>query len=98
MFHFSDFNIKPKENTFTGKKIDIDDILNIEIIINKYQIKDSTKKSNTKYLTLQIEIDNIQRIVFTGSKNLIDLISQVPEDKFPFSTTIKKNDRRLEFT
>ncbi|CRH24897.1 hypothetical protein M2T28_14545 [Elizabethkingia miricola] len=98
MFHFSDFNIKPKENAFTGKKIDIDDILNIEIIIYKYQIKDSTKKSNTKYLTLQIEIDKIQRIVFTGSKNLIDLITQVPEDKFPFFTTIKKNDRRLEFT
>ncbi|HFI4796481.1 TPA: hypothetical protein ACGQK4_002200 [Elizabethkingia anophelis] len=98
MFHFSDFNIKPKENTFTGKKIDIDDILNIEIIINKYQIKDSIKKSNSKYLTLQIEINKTHRIVFTGSKNLIDLISQVPEDKFPFSTTIKKNDRRLEFT
>ncbi|MDV3537943.1 hypothetical protein CMU94_02250 [Elizabethkingia anophelis] len=98
MFHFSDFNIKPKENTFNGKKIDTDDILNIEIIIHKYQIKDSIKKSNTKYLTLQIELDKTQRIVFTGSKNLIDLITQVPDEKFPFITTIKKTDRRLEFT
>ena len=37
-------------------------------------------------------------VVFTGSKTLMDLISQVPKDGFPFKTTIKKNDKRLEFT
>lgn len=98
MFNFSDLNIKPKENTFTGKKIDVDDILNIEIIVYGHQIKDSTKKQNTKYLTLQIEFENIKRVVFTGSKNLMDLISQVPENKFPFKTTIRKIDKRLDFT
>lgn len=98
MFNFKDLNIKPKENTFTGKKIDIDDVLNVEVIVHGYEIKDSTKKQNTKYLTLQIEFENIKRVVFTGSKNLMDLISQVPIDKFPFKTTIRKNDKRLEFT
>ncbi|ANF51726.1 hypothetical protein A0O34_14975 [Chryseobacterium glaciei] len=98
MFNFKDLNIKPKENTFIGKKIEIDDILNIEVIIHGFEIKDSTKKAGTKYLTLQVEKEENKRVVFTGSKNLMDLISQVPEDKFPFKTTIKKNDKRLLFT
>ena len=98
MFNFSELNIKPKENTFTGKKIEIDDILNTEIIVEGFKIQDSTKKQGTKYLTLQIEKEENKRVVFTGSKNLMDLINQVPKDKFPFKTTIKKNDKRLEFT
>lgn len=98
MFHFKDFAIKPKENIFTGKKIEIDDLLNIEIIVERFKIEDSKKKQGTKYLTLQIEKENSKRIVFTGSKNLMDLITQVPKDKFPFKTIIKKNDKTLEFT
>lgn len=98
MFHFKDFAIKPKENTFTGKKIEIDDVLNIEIIVERFKIEDSKKKQGTKYLTLQIEKENNKRIVFTGSKNLMDLITQIPKDKFPFKTIIKKNDKTLEFT
>ena len=98
MYSFSDFKITPKENTFTGKKIDVDDILNIEIIIHTFKITDSTKKAGTKLLTLQIEYENKKRIVFTGSKNLQDLISQVPESGFPFKTKIQKNDKRLDFT
>lgn len=98
MFNFKDLGIKPKENLFTGKKIEIDDVLNIEIIVEGFKIEDSKKKHGTKYLTLQIEVEEIKRIVFTGSKNLMDLISQVPKDKFPFKTTIRKNDKRLEFT
>lgn len=98
MFNFKDLGITPKNTQFTGKKIDIDDIINIEIIVHGFEIKDSTKKHGTKYLTLQIEKDQIKRVVFTGSKNLIDLIQQVPKDKFPFKTTIAKQDKRLEFT
>lgn len=98
MFNFRDLGITPKENQFNGKKIEIDDILNTEISVHGFKIEDSKKKQGTKYLTLQIEIELIKRVVFTGSKNLMDLISQVPKDKFPFKTTIKKNDKRLEFT
>lgn len=98
MFNFKDLGITPKESAFVGKKIDIEDVLNLPISVLGYEIKDSTKKANTKYLTLQIETEENKRVVFTGSKNLMDLISQVPKDKFPFTTTIKKNDRRLDFT
>ncbi|MGV4413850.1 MULTISPECIES: hypothetical protein [Chryseobacterium group] len=78
--------------------MDVDDVLNIEIAVLGFEIKDSTKKAGTKYLTLQIEVNENKRVVFTGSKTLMDLISQVPKDGFPFKTTIKKNDKRLEFT
>ncbi len=98
MFNFSDLNIKPKENTFTGKKMDIDDILNEEIIVSAYDVKPSKKKADSDYLTLQIEFNKNRRVLFTGSKTLIDQITQVPDDKFPFKTKIKKNDKRLEFT
>lgn len=98
MFNFKDLGITPKESAFIGKKIDVEDVLNLPITVLAYEIKDSTKKANTKYLTLQIETEESKRVVFTGSKNLMDLISQVPKDKFPFTTTIKKHDRRLDFT
>lgn len=98
MFNFKDFGIKPKENAFTGKKIDVEDLLNEEIIVFDYDIKDSTKKAGTKYLTLQIEVDTKRRVVFTGGKTLMDVIEQIPKDNFPFKTIIRKNDKRLEFT
>ncbi len=98
MFNFKDLGIKPKENTFTGKKIDIENLLDEEIIVHDFEIGDSKHFEGTKCLTLQIEIEKRKRIVFTSGKTLMAQINEVPEDKFPFTTTIKKNDRRLEFT
>lgn len=98
MFNFKDLGINPQNPQFSGKKIDVDDILNVEVIVHGFEIKDSTKKQGTKYLTLQIEKDQVKRVVFTGSRNLMDVIAQVPKDKFPFKTTIVKQDKRLEFT
>ena len=98
MFKFSDLGIKTNENANTKKKIDVDDVLNMEIIVHRFKIENSTKKVGTKFLTLQIEYENNKRVVFTGSKILQEQIEQVPENKFPFKTTIKKNDKRLEFT
>ena len=98
MFNFRDLGIEPQNKQFSGKKIDVDDVLNIEIIVHGFEIKDSTKKAGTKYLTLQIEKEENKRVLFTGSNNLMDVISQIPNDKFPFKTTIIKQDRGLEFT
>ena len=98
MFKFSELGIKTNENENTKKKIDVDDVLNMEIIVHRFKIENSTKKVGTKFLTLQIEYENNKRVVFTGSKILQEQIEQVPENKFPFKTTIKKNDKRLEFT
>ncbi len=98
MNNFKDFGIKSKTKSFTGEKIDIERIFNVEIIIEDFKIEDSTAKPGTKRLTLQIIKSDEKRIIFTGSKNLIETISEVPKDKFPFTTKIIKNEKRFEFT
>lgn len=98
MNNFKDFKIKPKLNSFTGDKIKIDRILNTEITVLKYKIENSKVKSGTELLTLQIEKAGTRHIVFTGSKFLIEMIRDVPEDGFPFKTTIMKESEHLEFT
>ena len=98
MKSFKDFNIKPAFTAFTGDKINIDKLLNIEITIHDFKIEDSTKITGTKRLTLQIEHKGDRRVVFTGAKILQQLIQQVPKENFPFTTTIIKQDEHLEFT
>ncbi|WP_286385121.1 hypothetical protein [Myroides odoratimimus] len=76
----------------------MDRILNTEIVVYGYDIKDSTVKAGTKLLTLQISRNETKHIVFTGSKVLQDMIQQVPKENFPFKTTIVRESERLEFT
>jgi hypothetical protein len=47
---------------------------------------------------MQIEFNERMRVIFTGSKYLIDQIQKVPSDKFPFITTIEQTDDRFDFT
>jgi hypothetical protein len=98
MIQFKDLGIEPEVNYFVGKSISIDEILNLPITVSGFKVEPSKKKVNTNYLTLQIEIENKKRVVFTGATILIQTIKKVPEDKFPFSTTIVKKNEYLEFT
>ena len=98
MTAFKDFGIKAKPNSFTGDKIKIDKVLNQEITVHAFKIAKSTKKENTDYLTIQIEKDKTRYVIFTGSTILMQMIKEVPEDKFPFKTTIVKNNDYPEFT
>ena len=50
MFNFKDLGITPKNIQFTGKKIDMDDIINIDIIVHGFEIKDSTKTVSYTHL------------------------------------------------
>lgn len=95
---FKEFGITPKVDYFTGKSISIDEILNLEIIVHAYKIAPSKKKQNTDYLTLQIEIDGKNRVLFTGSTVLMQIIKQVQQSDFPFTTKIVKKNEYLEFT
>jgi hypothetical protein len=98
MNSFKDLNIKPISLSFVGEKVRMTKILNYEIIVHDYTIKDSEKKPGTKYLTLQISRRSEKEIVFTGSKTLMDMIEQVPKEKFPFTTTITQEDQMFQFT
>ncbi|ODS87274.1 MAG: hypothetical protein ABS44_11700 [Chryseobacterium sp. SCN 40-13] len=98
MHNFKDLNIKPTFAAFVGEKVRMNKILNSEIIVHDYKIKDSEKKPGTKYLTLQISRKGEKEVVFTGSKTLMDMIEQVPKEKFPFATIITQDDQMYQFT
>lgn len=98
MHNFKDFNIKPTVNPFVGDKIPVTKILNTEIKVLEFKIEPSKQKQGSDYLTLQIEKGGNKRVVFTGSRVLIDQIKNVPKEKFPFNTTIVKDNDYYEFT
>lgn len=101
MKKFSDFNIKPTNKAFAGKKISFAEIFNIPIIVNDYKIEESKypgKNKSDKRLQLSIVIDNENCITFTGSDNLMETIQQIAKEDFPFQTVIKKREKRFEFT
>jgi len=94
MNRFSDF--AEEETQFEGKKISIEDILNIEISVIGFNIKKS-KIKNGNYLTLQIEMNGQKRVIFTGSVVLLKQCEKY-QDMFPFVTIIKKIDKYFTFS
>lgn len=99
MTNFSDLGIKSEVKSFEGDKIKIDRILNKTIVVEAYKIEQSKfEKGSGKCLHIQIQVDGNKRVLFTGSSNLMDVIQRVPTNKFPFNTTIVKENERFEFT
>lgn len=96
--NFKDFGIEPKVNSFVGEKIQVQKLFNLPIKILGFKTQPSKQKQGTELLTLQIEKSGEKRIVFTGSTVLIDQIRRVPENKFPFITTIRGDNDYYEFT
>lgn len=99
MKRFSEFEIKSGDS-FTGDKIKIDKILNREITVVKYKMEDSKfpKNKSGKCLHLQIEISGTKNIVFSGSDFLMSQLKQVPDEGFPFMSTIIKSNDHFELT
>lgn len=96
---FSEFNIKPTNKGLVGEKISINKVLNIDIVVEAFKEADSKFEGKGKCLHLQILLQGQQRVVFIGSKGLLDQINQVPSNGFPFKTKIIKDDsQRLSFT
>lgn len=99
MIKFSDLNIKPKVKGLEGEKKLIDDVLNTEITIHSFRIEPSKYQDtgNGKCIWMQISIGDKKHPLFSGSEVLQELILRVPPEKFPFTTIIKKENRRFEF-
>jgi hypothetical protein len=98
MNQFKDLNIKIETPAFTGKSIEVSEVLNNLITIYGYKIGPSKYpgKGNGKCLTLQIEFENKKRIIFTGSGVLMSIMEQIDETKFPFTATIVEINKRFE--
>lgn len=92
--------IEPGIKSFTGEKIKIANILNVEILVLDYRIEASKflEKGDGNRLCLQIKFNNELRIVFSGSAFLKHMISRVAENDFPFTTIIKKVNDHFEFS
>jgi hypothetical protein len=99
---FRELNITTENKVFVGKSIEVEEIQDQEIIVHDYKLGPSkfTERGNGKCLTMQIEYEGAKRVVFSGSGGLMDMIEQVPKDRFPFKTTIvkEKETKRLKFT
>jgi hypothetical protein len=95
---FGDLGIKPSRKMFIGDKIKINRLMNREIVVNGFEVRPSKyPDKGVDALILQIEFEGESRIVFTGSKVLIDQITQVGSDDIPFKTIIVKNGEHYEF-
>lgn len=96
---FSDF---AKPAGLDGTKVKIEDILNKEILILGYKLRDSKyPNSNSRdCATVQFSIPDTpgeKYIFFTGSSVLRDQLEEYKE-QLPFYTTVKKIDRYYSFT
>ena len=108
MKRFSDFGITNTDPFRGYRKIEIEEIFDKEITVTAYEIteskyyEDDLKRSRDAYpycLKLAFQMDGRELLTFTGSKNLIETIKQIPESELPFITTIKKGkDRSYYFT
>ncbi len=95
MKQFKDFGITTPPAVLQGKKIPIEEVLNLEIVVYSFDIQPS--KWGGKCLYLQISLEGVKRVVFTTGKALIGDIQKVPTDGFPFQTTVIKDDKRYLF-
>lgn len=87
------------ESAIDGSKIKIDNVLNKEILVVAYKIKDSkfNKTNSDKCLSIQLELNKEKYVMFTGSNVLIDQIEKY-KDKLPFISTIIKIDKYFTFS
>lgn len=98
MKDFKQLNITAPVLNFKGAKIKINKILNKEIVVEGYKIGDSKFEGKGDCLTLQIMVDNEQRVVFTSSKGLMGMIKSISGTDFPFKTTIVEVNEMFQFT
>lgn len=84
---FSEFSEEPK--LLDGEKLKLDNILGKEVTIINYRVGKSKFHSDQSYLTIQISVEDITYIVFTGSLVLENQLIKY-NSQLPFIATIKK--------
>lgn len=82
-----------------GAKLKIADILNKEITVIGFRVKDSkfSKTNQTTCLTIQFMLGDERHVVFTGSQVLLDQCKSY-EAEIPFLATVKRIDKYFTFT
>lgn len=88
MNRFSDFSTEQ----LIGEKISIDKILNKEIKVLAFRLKNSKIEKGSTYAQIQIELHGELRVIFTNSTVLKEQLQRYKEH-LPFCTTIIKNNK-----
>lgn len=88
-------DISHEQPELEGKKIRIDDIVNKEIKIMAFSIRNTKfpKDGRTNYIAIQFEIENETKVVFTGSEILTRQLKEY-QHELPFIAMIKKKFNR----
>jgi len=94
---FSDF--AQESGPLNGSKLKIDDVLNREIVVIGFKLKESKyqKSNSTNCLTIQFELDGHRHVAFTGSSILAEQMAKYQQE-IPFTATIKKIDKYYTFS
>ncbi len=87
-----------KKRSFVGEHIIIDNVLDKEIIVEFFDIRPSKKNDGSNCLYMQIILNGVHHVIFTGGTFLMDDIKQIKEGDFPFTTKIVKVNRHFEFS
>jgi hypothetical protein len=102
MNKFSEFADTSLSPIMDGRKMSLDEILDKEILVLRYRVKQSKFKEakNPDCLTVQFaypESENTHFVFFSGSSVLMQQLEKY-KDKLPFSATIKKVGKYFTFT
>lgn len=96
---FSDF--ATEQGPLEGEKIKLDEVVNKEIIVTNFKIKESKyqNSNNKNCLTIQFKENenDKEKVIFTGSSILAEQCKKY-QDNMPFATTIKKINKYYTFT
>jgi hypothetical protein len=99
MKKFSDLNIMQTSQSFAGEKIKLYNLLNREITVLDYRIVASKfNNAGSERLDIELEVDNVKRLTWTGSTRLIETMKQVAKTDLPFQTTIVKDGESFKLT
>lgn len=100
MTNFSELGIEPTITSFEGDKIKLEKVLDKPVVVHAYKIEPSKfqDKGNGNRLVLQLTVNDEKRILFTSSVTLMNMIEQVKESHFPFTSTIIKDNGRIKFS
>lgn len=96
MHRFSDF--ATDDHQLEGDKIPIEEVMNKEIVVTSFRVQPSKfNKGDGQVMTLQIDVNNEKRIIFTSSVVLRNQVQKYQE-QLPFIAQIKRiNNKYLSF-
>ena len=89
MKRFGELNVKvEKKDIFEVPRISITEVINCEIEVMAF-LKNIKTKHGDRYLLL-VKHDHIECKFFTDATPIKQALDQIPEDSFPFLTTIRQ--------